>query len=113
MLEETPFYAESGGQVGDKGRIEWRMENGEWKVVGEVVDTKKFDERNLSKVENANLKVGEEVKAIVDESRREIAKHHSATHLLHSALRKVLKTTISTRLFSLLSISSVKSSGKP
>ncbi|GAB6045892.1 alanine--tRNA ligase [Caminibacter profundus] len=90
MLEETPFYAESGGQVGDKGILQWKMENGKWKILAKVVDTKKFDERNLSKVIEANLKVGDEVKAVVDESRREIAKHHSATHLLHSALRKVL-----------------------
>ena len=86
MLEITPFYAESGGQVGDKGEL--RSENGELKA--RVVDTQKFDGRNLSKVAEANLKVGDEVEAIVDESRREIAKHHSATHLLHSALRKVL-----------------------
>ncbi|EDM23379.1 alanine--tRNA ligase [Caminibacter mediatlanticus] len=86
MLEETPFYAESGGQVGDRGEL--RIENGELRI--NVVDTKKFDERNLSKVEKAKLKVGDEVLAVVDESRREIAKHHSATHLLHSALRKVL-----------------------
>ena len=90
MLEETPFYAESGGQIGDKGILQWKMENGKWKIVGRVIDTQKFDGRNLSKVENANLKVGDEVEAVVDESRREIAKHHSATHLLHSALRKVL-----------------------
>ncbi|WP_457563071.1 alanine--tRNA ligase [Caminibacter pacificus] len=85
MLEETPFYAESGGQVGDRGEI---LKDG--KVIAKVVDTKKFDEKNLSKVEDAELKVGEKVEAVVDESRNEIAKHHSATHLLHSALRKVL-----------------------
>ncbi|NPA11782.1 MAG: alanine--tRNA ligase [Epsilonproteobacteria bacterium] len=85
MLEETPFYAESGGQIGDRGVLKK-----DEKIVAKVVDTKKFDEKNLSKVENANLKAGDEVEAVVDESRREIAKHHSATHLLHSALRKVL-----------------------
>ena len=86
MLEETPFYAQSGGQIGDKGEL--RSENGELKA--RVIDTQKFEERNLSKVVEANLKVGDEVEAVVDESRREIAKHHSVTHLLHSALRKVL-----------------------
>jgi len=90
MLEVTPFYAESGGQIGDKGVLQWKMENGKWKILGKVVDTQKFDGRNLSKVVEANLKVGDEVEAVVDESRREIAKHHSVTHLLHSALRKVL-----------------------
>jgi len=85
MLEKTPFYAESGGQVGDKGILK-----SEDKIVAKVVDTKKFDNKNLSKVVEANLKVNQEVEAIVDESRREIAKHHSATHLLLSALRKVL-----------------------
>ncbi len=85
MLEETPFYAESGGQIGDKGVLKCKGE-----ISAKVVDTQKFDERNLSKVADAKLKTGDEVEAIVDESRREIAKHHSATHLLHSALRKVL-----------------------
>lgn len=85
MLEESPFYAESGGQIGDKGIIKCGDE-----ICAKVVDTKKFDERNLSKVEDAKLKVGDEVEAIVDETRAEIAKHHSATHLLHAALRKVL-----------------------
>ena len=85
MLEVTPFYAESGGQVGDRGVLKCNDE-----ICAEVVDTKKFDNRNLSKVKNAKLKEEEEVEAIVDESRREIAKHHSATHLLHSALRRIL-----------------------
>jgi alanyl-tRNA synthetase len=92
MLEKTPFYAESGGQVGDKGDIlsEKCKVKSEKCVVAKVVDTKKFDNRNLSKVEDAKLSVGEEVIAIVDEKRSEIAKNHSATHLLHAALRKVL-----------------------
>ncbi len=89
MLAKTPFYAESGGQVGDKGVI--KKEN----LIAKVVDTKKFDEKNLSKVVDANLKIGDEVEAIVDESREEIAKHHSATHLLHSALKKVLGEHVS------------------
>ena len=80
MLKKTPFYAESGGQIGDKGSI----------AGYEVIDTKKFSGINLSKVKNAKLKVGDIVESIVDSSRREIAKHHSATHLLHSACRMVL-----------------------
>jgi alanyl-tRNA synthetase len=85
MLEETPFYAESGGQVGDRGVI---------KVAGSsaqavVNDTKKFLEMNLSEVEG-KLAVGDEVEAVVDQSRAEIEKHHSATHLLHAGLRAVL-----------------------
>jgi alanyl-tRNA synthetase len=85
MCEETPFYAESGGQIGDKGTI-----NGY-----EVTDTKKFNGINLSFVKNAKLKVNDEVECIVDKSRHEIAKHHSATHLLHSACRIVLGEHIS------------------
>ena len=92
MLEETPFYAESGGQIGDRGEIlneQCKVKN-EKCVVAKVVDTKKFDDRNLSKVVEVNLKVGDEVIAVVDENRSEIAKNHSATHLLHAALRIVL-----------------------
>jgi len=85
MLKETPLYAESGGQIGDKGTI----------AGYEVVDTKKFSGINLSNVKNANLKIGDIVEIIVDNSRREIAKHHSATHLLHSACRIVLGEHIS------------------
>jgi alanyl-tRNA synthetase len=80
MCEETPFYAESGGQIGDKGTINGYI----------VEDTKKFSGLNLSFVKDAKLKVNDEVECKVDKSRREIAKHHSATHLLHSACRIVL-----------------------
>ena len=87
LLEETPFYAESGGQVGDKGEI--RLYEGE--KIANVLDTKKFFDLNMSLVEAINeVKRDEAVEAIVDKSRFEIAKHHSATHLLHSALRKIL-----------------------
>ncbi len=81
MLDKTPFYAESGGQVGDRG------------VIGsaKVEDTKKFFGLNLSKVTaDEELKVGDEVDVEVDVSRLEIRRHHSATHLLHKALRVIL-----------------------
>ena len=80
LLDQTPFYAESGGQTGDSGSI-----NGDVKVL----DTKKFQDLNLSEIEGA-LHVGDEVEAVVDRSRAEIEKHHSATHLLHAALRDLL-----------------------
>ncbi|SMC08334.1 alanine--tRNA ligase [Nitratiruptor tergarcus] len=87
LLEETPFYAESGGQIGDRGEI--RLYEGE--TVAKVLDTKKFFDLNLSLVEAVKeVKKDEAVEAIVDKSRREIAKHHSATHILHSALRRIL-----------------------
>ncbi len=90
MLEQTPFYAESGGQVGDKGELRVRNE----KLGIKVLDTKKFLDMNLSEVEG-KLAVGDEVEAVVDQSRAEIEKHHSATHLLHAALRAVLGDHIS------------------
>jgi alanyl-tRNA synthetase len=86
LLEETPFYAESGGQIGDRGKL-YRGEE----EIGEVLDTQKVGEWNVSKVVlKKPVEVGEKVVAEVDSIRREIAKHHSATHLLHSALRQVL-----------------------
>lgn len=82
MLDETPFYAQSGGQIYDTGLI-----NGSNKVT----DTQKFFGLNLSEVETStNLKVGDIVKCEVDEARIETARHHSATHLLHLALREIL-----------------------
>ncbi|EAJ0466854.1 alanine--tRNA ligase [Campylobacter upsaliensis] len=82
FLDKTPFYANSGGQVGDKGFL------GE----NEISDTQKFFELNLSKITAKNeLKLDEKLLAHIDESKREqIARHHSATHLLHYALRKIL-----------------------
>ncbi|MCF6244765.1 MAG: alanine--tRNA ligase [Sulfurovum sp.] len=85
LLKETPFYAESGGQVGDKGIL--RMSGDEEGI--KVLDTKKFLDMNLSEVEG-ELSMADEVEAVVDYSRKEIEKHHSATHLLHAALREVL-----------------------
>ena len=86
MFDVTPFYAQSGGQAGDSGEI-----------VGaaDVLDTQKFFGLNLSNVAvKKELKVGDSVKLKVSEQRAEIARHHSATHLLHSALRSVLGTHI-------------------
>ncbi|EOM9846068.1 alanine--tRNA ligase [Campylobacter upsaliensis] len=82
FLDKTPFYANSGGQVGDKGFL------GE----NEISDTQKFFELNLSKITAKNeLKLDEKLLARIDEDKREqIARHHSATHLLHYALRKIL-----------------------
>lgn len=90
MLEDTPFYPESGGPVGDKGILK-----NDSHIVAQVLDTQKYFGLNLSKVVAASmLKVGDLVKAQVDSSRFEIAKHHSATHLLHYALRQILGSHI-------------------
>jgi alanyl-tRNA synthetase len=83
LLDETPFYAESGGQVGDKGTLESGSET------VEVLDTQKFLDMNLSKFEGS-LSVGDEVLAKVDTNKIEIEKHHSATHLLHAGLFEIL-----------------------
>ncbi|MCG8394427.1 MAG: alanine--tRNA ligase [Pseudomonadales bacterium] len=87
VLASTPFYAESGGQVGDTGFL----------VKGDnrfaVTDTKKRQAAHvhLGKVESGTLNVGDKVAAYVDvERRRAIMRNHSATHLMHAALREVL-----------------------
>ncbi|CAA6798770.1 MAG: Alanyl-tRNA synthetase (EC [uncultured Sulfurovum sp.] len=84
-LEATPFYAESGGQTGDTGILDF---NGAKPTV-KVLDTKKFMEMNLSEVEG-NIQVGDAVEALVHNTRVEIERHHSATHLLHAGLRELL-----------------------
>ncbi|ETD27703.1 alanyl-tRNA synthetase [Helicobacter canis NCTC 12740] len=86
MLESTPFYPESGGPVGDKGILK-NSSN----ITAQVLDTQKYFGLNLSKIHTLSpLKTGDLVKAQVDSSRFEIARHHSATHLLHYALRQIL-----------------------
>jgi alanyl-tRNA synthetase len=91
VLESTPFYAESGGQVGDTGELvttDARFE---------VADTRKIGGAyaHVGRLASGQLKVGERVEAKVDEARRgAIRLNHSATHLLHAALRKVLGTHV-------------------
>ncbi|HNU14400.1 MAG TPA: alanine--tRNA ligase, partial [Chitinophagaceae bacterium] len=85
VLETTPFYAESGGQVGDKG----------WLAMAdstiEVIDTKKDNDLIIHFTDSIPAELSGEVLAKVDASKRKTtALHHSATHLLHAALRKVL-----------------------
>ncbi|MDY6816252.1 MAG: alanine--tRNA ligase [Pseudomonadota bacterium] len=87
VLERTPFYAESGGQVGDTGLLTWS--GGRFKVT----DTRKEGDNHLhiGTVIEGELFPGLEVDARIDHARRErIKRNHSATHLLHAALRKVL-----------------------
>lgn len=87
VYKQTPFYAESGGQAGDVGLI--RGPNG----TAEVLDCTKQGDIFIHhiKVTDGSLKVGETCQLLVTESfRRATANNHSATHLLHSALRKVL-----------------------
>ncbi|WP_415894505.1 alanine--tRNA ligase [Neptuniibacter sp. PT8_73] len=87
VLDETPFYAESGGQVGDTGVL--AAVNGSFAVN----NCTKEGKNNLhhGAVENGSVKVGDKVAPQVDSERRQaIALNHSATHLLHEALRVVL-----------------------
>ena len=88
FLERTPFYAESGGQIGDTGFI--NTESGGLRVE----DTQKPADgviAHLGAVVTGELKVGQPATAAVDAGRRrQIARHHSATHLLHKALRETL-----------------------
>lgn len=86
MFEKTPLYAESGGQCGDAGEIK---SNGE--VVATILDTKKFFELNISLVSTLKpLKQGGFYTLEVADSRDEIARHHSATHILHKVLKELL-----------------------
>lgn len=86
MLDKTPFYPESGGPVGDKGILLHNQDK-----IAEVIDTKKYFGLNISQVKAIqDLRLQEGVLAVVDSARLEIAKHHSATHLLHKALREIL-----------------------
>ena len=88
FLERTPFYAESGGQIGDTGTISTaggrvRVEDTQKPLEGSIA--------HLGTVITGEVRVGEMATAAVDEKRRrQIMRHHSATHLLHKALRETL-----------------------
>lgn len=91
LLEKTPFYAEGGGAIGDRGVL---LKDNEEAAI--VLDTKNFFGLNFSLLEiKKALKKGDQVIAQVSDERLEIAKHHSATHLLQSALREVLGSHVS------------------
>ncbi|MDB3934827.1 alanine--tRNA ligase [Flavobacteriaceae bacterium] len=90
VFNRTPFYPEGGGQVGDKGYLE--ASNGE---VVYIVDTKKENNLIVHFSKNLPRKPKESFKAVVDNKQRSrSASNHSATHLLHQALRKVLGTHV-------------------
>lgn len=92
VLDQTPFYAESGGQVGDKGELKGAN------FSFAVEDTQKYGQAigHIGKLAAGALKVGDAVQADVDEARRaRIRLNHSATHLMHAALRQVLGTHVS------------------
>jgi alanyl-tRNA synthetase len=94
VLDRTPFYAESGGQVGDRGRIEHPQ------AAFEVEDTRPGGAQHLhvGRLASGRLAVGDGVRTHVDgERRRRTALNHSATHLLHAALREVLGTHVEQR----------------
>jgi alanyl-tRNA synthetase len=91
VLDATPFYAESGGQVGDRGLL----------VAGDarfvVTDTRKLGKSHVhvGRLERGALRVGAAVEAVVDHALRQATRlNHSATHLLHAALRQVLGTHV-------------------
>jgi alanyl-tRNA synthetase len=88
ILDRTPFYAESGGQVGDTGSLEGQGAR------FEVADTRKLAgafHGHVGKLASGTLECGATITAAIDSQRRaDIVRHHSATHLLHSALRAVL-----------------------
>ena len=89
VLETTPFYGESGGQVGDTGKL---IINKEELI---IEDTKKENELIIHFAGSIPANLSGEVNAIVDGTkRRNTAWHHTATHLLHAALRKVLGTHV-------------------
>ncbi|SEK63555.1 alanyl-tRNA synthetase [Chitinophaga rupis] len=89
VLEQTPFYAESGGQVGDTGLLYFDGE------AIAVTDTKKENDLIVHFTDNLPANIAVAVKAVIaKDKRKDTARHHSATHLLHAALRQVLGTHV-------------------
>ena len=91
IFDETPFYAESGGQVGDSGKV--YAENGS----GEIFDTKKMGSQHihLCRILDGSFSENDSVEIEIEKEKREkIVLNHSATHLMHAALRNVLGTHV-------------------
>ncbi len=91
ILDQTPFYAESGGQVGDQGLLK------KADAIFEVCDTQKQGDAHahLGTLTSGSLAVGDQVAALTNAERRQaIVLNHSATHLMHAALRQVLGTHV-------------------
>ncbi len=92
VLDETPFYAESGGQVGDTGTL--FNQNAQVKVFDTFAPIAGIV-LHKSKIEKGSIKVGDEMTAIIDAEKRDATRrNHTATHLLHAALREVLGTHV-------------------
>ncbi|MBI3306249.1 MAG: alanine--tRNA ligase [Candidatus Omnitrophica bacterium] len=91
ILDQSPFYAESGGQVGDQGTVKGK------KFEAKVLDVQKKDVHFIHHVEiiSGSVKVGDALECVVDSSRRaRIMRNHTATHLLHAALRNILGSQV-------------------
>lgn len=92
VLDQTPFYAESGGQIGDRGYLSGAA------VLMQVEDVKKDSDFfvHLGRIERGTLAVGDRLTAQIDQAcRRRAQANHSATHLLQAALKKLVDPTIS------------------
>jgi alanyl-tRNA synthetase len=95
ILDSTPFYAESGGQIGDRGEIESQL------GMFEVLDTRKPIKGlivHYGKINEGYLRVGDSVQCdVISQRREDTMRNHSATHLLHKALRDMLGTSVEQR----------------
>ena len=94
VLERTPFYPEGGGQVGDRGHLRgsgWRFEVADTRAIARAIV-------HYGVATEGRIRVGDEIDAAVEEgARRDTARNHSATHLLHAALREVLGSHVQQR----------------
>ena len=89
FLDRTPFYAEQGGQVGDTGAL--RSASGEWKVIDTTNAVAGLHRHIIETADGSMPEIGDVLVATIDSERRAaIRRHHTATHLLHAALREVL-----------------------
>jgi alanyl-tRNA synthetase len=88
ITDKSPFYVESGGQIGDMGKIIINENN------LDILDVRKFEDKIihiLENKENIEIEIGQKVKLVIDEKRRwDIMRNHSVTHFLHAALRNVI-----------------------